>query len=267
MMRTLIPFFVGAALAAPVSAQAVHWPINGHWYEPVATPGGIDWSSATILTSVPGQHLATIADAAENAFVFGLVDVAGLWATEPSGENVGPWIGAGYVPSGPNGPNWFWSTGEPFLYTAWAAGEPNGGAPDLGGHYSATAPARAATWGDRAAIVASAPGYVIEYEFMLDRPVPGAAGGPNGFFTYWGSPGSTVVFLASLQVGFTAVPGCAGLGVNLNAPAVIGSGVTNAAGSASLTILIPPNLSGRSAFFQATERARCRVTNLVFEVL
>lgn len=263
----LLPLLAGPALAPALPAQAVFWPPNGHWYEAVSAPAGIDWMTAVAITSAPGQHLAVITDASENAFVFSLINAPLYWQADPSGENVGPWIGAGLIPGGPNGLNWYWATAEPFLYTAWASGQPNGSG-DLGAHFAdPAAPTRAATWGDRAAAAVTAPGYVVEYEFMLDGLVPGAAGGPNGLFTSWGTPGLQVTFLASLQAGATAVPGCGGLVVNLASPVAIATAVTNAGGQASRTILIPGSLAGRGAFFQAVERSACRVTNLVYEVL
>lgn len=260
-----------SALAALAPAQAVHWAPgaggNGHWYEAAAVPGGVDWTTAVQTTSTPGQHLVTLANGAENAFVFSLINTPGFWQPDGAGANVGPWIGAGIIPSGPNGPNWFWVTAENFSFTAWAAGQPDGTG-DLGGHYAdPAAPSRSATWGDRAATADLAPGYVVEYEFMMDSIVPGAAGGPNGLFTYWGTPGKQVHFLASTRAGATAVPGCGGLVVNLSNPTVIATAVTNSGGAATKTILIQAGLSGRGVFFQAVERAGCRTSNLIYEVL
>ena len=156
-------------------------------------------------------------------------------------------------------------TAEHFIHAEWAAGERNGSG-DLGGHYSSTAPARASDWGDRDA-TAQTLGYVIEYEFLMDAIVPGAAGGPNGLFARWGNPGATVHFLASTQVGGVAVPGCGGLVVNLFRPAVIGTAVASGNGTASKTILIPGSLAGRGVYFQAVDKSACRVTNLLYEVL
>ena len=74
-------------------------------------------------------------------------------------------------------------------------------------------------------------------------------------------------FLAGLQVGAVNVPGCGGLVVNLANPNVLGTGTTDAAGGATKTLLIPGSLAGRVAYFQAVDKAACRVTNLVIETL
>lgn len=269
--RRLLAVLAGILSATGAAhAQLVHWSPaaggNGHWYRAVGTPNGIDWMSAVGLTSVPGQHLATLTSVGEHAFVFALIDSPQFWQAYTTGENVGPWIGAGIIPGGPNGPNWYWVTSEAFVYNAWAVGEPNG-AGDLGAHFAAPAPARAATWGDRDAVALTAPGFVIEYEFLMDALVPGAAGGPNTLYARWGNPGANVVFLASTQAGAVVVPGCGGLVVNLQNPSVIGGAVAAPNGTAAKTIGLPGSLAGRGVFFQAVDRAACRVTNLHYQVL
>ena len=95
---------------------AVQWTVasggNGHWY----------WSNATLDTWTGskqraidiGGHLLTVANAAEQAFVWSVL--------------AGPlrWLG-GFQPPGSCEPDcgWQWVTGEEWTYTRWDAGEPS----------------------------------------------------------------------------------------------------------------------------------------------
>jgi hypothetical protein len=73
----------------------------------------------------PGWHLATITSAAENAFVFDLVDNnPDFWNCCFSGNSQGPWLGG--FKSGSNVGDYSWVTGEPFVYTNWGPLEPFG---------------------------------------------------------------------------------------------------------------------------------------------
>jgi hypothetical protein len=106
----------------------VQWPIgaggNGHFYEPVLVPGGIDWESANSAAVARGGYLATTASPEENSFVFGLVSNDPRFWVPPI--TIGPWLG-GFQPPGSPEPagNWQWITGEPFDYTNWETGEPS----------------------------------------------------------------------------------------------------------------------------------------------
>lgn len=276
MHSSLLATFIAAAPGAAIlPAQAVHWSPaaggNGHWYEFVAAPNGITWEAANVLTSVPGQHLATISDAAENDFCFALASNPAAWTTNAFGCGIGPWLG-GWQPPGSPEPagGWIWVDGATFGYTNWFSGEPNnsGGTEHVLHFFNCAGNAPAKWWNDITQTIATEVlGYVVEYEFMLEPVVPGAAGGPNVLFTRWGNPGGTVYFLAGLQAGAVNVPGCGGLVVNLANPTLLGSGTTDAAGGASKTLLIPGALAGRIAYFQAVDKGACRVTNLVIETL
>jgi len=265
---------ISLILCALSAAQAVHWSPgaggNGHWYEAVHEPGGVDWHAAHAGAMGAGGHLATAASAGENAFCFGLVDAPQFWYADGFNSNIGPWLGGFQAPGSaePAG-GWGWVTGEAWGFTNWAAGEPsNSGNTENALHFFHNpAPARASTWNDLTDSLATVLGYLIEYEFTLEPIVPGAAGGPNGLFTSWGTPGFRVYFLASLQTGSTAVPGCGGVALDIANPSVLGSANAGGGGGASLTILIPPSLRGRTAHFQAVEHAGCRVSNLVTEPL
>jgi len=79
---------------------------NGHSY--YRSTGSMTWTDARQACINMGGHLVTIANAAENTFVFN---------TWPSG-----WIG--FTDEAVEG-QWRWVTGEPVTYTNWNFGEPN----------------------------------------------------------------------------------------------------------------------------------------------
>src|SRR5258708_25157677 len=118
---------------ADVSKQAAWAPAtggNGHTYRVVAKPGLISWDAANAEAAAAGGYLATITSAAENAFVFSLIDDPTYWKQSANGH--GPWIGGYQLPgsSEPDG-GWTWvtQTGVPapedFAYSNWETGEPN----------------------------------------------------------------------------------------------------------------------------------------------
>jgi len=124
----LISLFAGVCSAAPTQ-----WSIgaggNGHFYDAVLVPSGIDWESAESACVAAGGYLATITSAAENGFVFDLVnDDSDFWIPVPHSRwpsvNIiyyeGPWLG-GYRTQDSV---WHWLTGEPFTYSNWAPGSP-----------------------------------------------------------------------------------------------------------------------------------------------
>lgn len=276
-MLSLPRSILAAALlcATELPAQAVHWSPgaggNGHWYEFVSHPGGISWDAALLATSSPGEHLASIADAAENDFCFALVNHPAHWTVNVFGCGIGPWLG-GFQPPGSAEPagGWQWVDGAALTFSNWFPGEPNnsGGTEHVLHFYNCNGSAPANWWNDITQTIATdVLGYVVEYEFLLDGIVPGAAGGPNGLFTRWGTPGNTTYFLAALQLGVTSVPGCAGLTLGIANPALLGSAASNASGAATKTIFIPGSMRGRTAHFQAADRTGCRVTNVVSEPL
>jgi hypothetical protein len=96
-----------------------------------------------------GGHLATITSAGENNFVFGLL---------PSSSPYAFFIGGSRNSSGV----WSWVTGEPWSYTNWDVGEPNGIGTQITWIHGPAAP-RPATWNDHPASDYAFYG-VIEYE-------------------------------------------------------------------------------------------------------
>jgi hypothetical protein len=93
---------------------------NGNYYQAVADPG-VTWSDARAAAATEFRgcigHLATITSAAENAFIVETFEDALLGRY---------WLGGAQDAAfGEPAGGWGWITGEPFIYTNWAGGEPN----------------------------------------------------------------------------------------------------------------------------------------------
>lgn len=117
---------------------------NGHQY--LAVPGfaGLTWDAANTLAEAQGGYLASITSAAENNFVFGLINSAPFFN---SFNGAGPAIG-GYL-NNPAG-SWAWTSGEAWNYTNWHAITPNNGPDgfDKLTYYSGFPNTPATTWDD-----------------------------------------------------------------------------------------------------------------------
>ena len=191
MKKIIIVFIVtvigGFPFATNVNAAAVQWRVsdggNGHWYEAFNVPEGIRWDEANLaaLRAGPRTHLATITSAAENDFVFNLINDPEFWfQSVPFGNAQGPWLGGLQIETGtePIG-GWRWVSAEAFSYTNWGPREPNqaGGIEEDFLHFwgmSGIAP----TWNDTAIDgtlqihgLSGELGYVIETSAV---PIPGA---------------------------------------------------------------------------------------------
>lgn len=176
-------FAVGLALMAAVlaspaaNAATVLNQENGHYYDAISMPDGIDWDDAktdaesqtyTDPNGVAYQgHLATITTEGENNFVK---------AEFPDAvKDSGHWLGGYQAPEGPEpGGGWQWVTGEDFVYTNWASGEPNDGglAENEDSLHFMNADGQ---WNDlpRATLQE---GYVVEYVAVNSPPVADAGG-------------------------------------------------------------------------------------------
>lgn len=102
---------------------------NGHYYDAVDVTNGITWPEAVSAATAAGGHLCTITSAEENQFVATLIQMNPHLLIPVDDTTRGPWIG-GFQPPGSPEPDggWTWITGEPWSFTAWAAGEPNNSA-------------------------------------------------------------------------------------------------------------------------------------------
>jgi hypothetical protein len=156
-------------LPALCLADLYQWSVedggNGHYYETVLAPAGIDWEGANTAATERGGYLATLTSAEENAFVYDLVDDDdAFWRWVGPYNAEGPFLG-GYQDSGTSDPaaNWHWVTGEIWSYTNWVPIEPSG--PELQnrlaffGYCSRMGP----QWNDVWSINYPANSYIIEY--------------------------------------------------------------------------------------------------------
>ena len=177
-----------AALLATNStgfAAPVEWKVaeggNGHFYEPFA-PGVISWTDADAAATALGGHLVTLTSAAENEFVFDLIDSETYWAPFIRADGQlqvhGPWIGLFQLPGAPEPDmGWLWVTGEPFVFNAWGTGEPNGQPTENFGEFfggPADGSVRVPLWNDRidVAVVPANASIAYVVEFAPEPPSP-----------------------------------------------------------------------------------------------
>lgn len=148
---------IGVSGAAPVT-----WGVNGHQYEVVSAPA-ISWADArsTAQSRGTGWDLATITSQGEQDFIAGLIGPA-------NGGLLEYYIGGMYL----NG-SWQWVTSEPFVFTYWGPGEPNGNSSEprlaLDGRYHVP------NWGWNDYTGAGA-SFVLGYVAEQHTPVPLPAG-------------------------------------------------------------------------------------------
>ncbi len=125
--NTTHALMIASALTASsgLGADWVTWEVsaggNGHSYLAVPASVGLTWNVAYQRAQAQGGYLATITSAAENDFVFSLINSSSFF-TAYNGS--GPAIG-GYNAGTPSNPAWSWVTGEPFTYSHWAPGQPD----------------------------------------------------------------------------------------------------------------------------------------------
>lgn len=151
---------------------------NGHFYEAVSAPF-LSWGDANAQAQAKGGYLVTLGSAQEDAFVYSLVQSAGLvssWVSSgqpgiPDGYPGGAWIGLQKI-----GADWKWVTGETFSYSNWFAGQPDGIAdPDLAAGYHTWG--TGGTWHDSGTPFTTGSGVFGHYKgFVVESvPEPGTA--------------------------------------------------------------------------------------------
>jgi hypothetical protein len=133
MLRSAVVIFALAVGLLPASASAA--PVQrpgGNYYEYV--PGALDWETARQSAENRHGKLVTIADAAENAYVLGLIGDSPTWlgARDDADDTDAVFT---------------WVTGEPFAYTNFHAGEPDDDAA-LGGQGEALVMGNDGQWSD-----------------------------------------------------------------------------------------------------------------------
>ncbi|MEZ0388614.1 MAG: C-type lectin domain-containing protein [Verrucomicrobium sp.] len=114
VLTTLLAFlFICCSRAqAAVSIGPVINPANGHVYYLLTAN---TWSASEAEAITLGGHLATINDAAEQAWVMSLF-----------GSHANLWLGLSYVvPEGSQTGEFVWASGETTTYTNWYGAEPN----------------------------------------------------------------------------------------------------------------------------------------------
>ena len=165
--------FIWLAIFSVHAQQWVRWEPtnggNGHWYKAVVNTNGLTWTQTAQLAIAEGGYLATITSAAENDFVFSLVNSPEFF--QGNGNNgSGPALG-GFQPAGSEEPagGWSWITGEPwsdaFSSTNWYGGSPDDGlgfGEDRLQYFSGTQGVPAQFWNDLPSDASNLGGYIIE---------------------------------------------------------------------------------------------------------
>jgi hypothetical protein len=137
---------------------------NGHWYKAVASSNSITWTEADQLARAQGGYLATITSAAENDFVFNLVNAPEFFWN----NGKGPLLGGFQQDRAPEPDGgWCWVSGDPWNYSNWHPTEPNNGRHPTGTEdrlqfYSGIPRTPGATWNDVNRNDTETGGYVIE---------------------------------------------------------------------------------------------------------
>lgn len=173
MITSLLLRATVAACLAIGSVQAQDWVQwdpsvggNGHWYKAVVNTNGLTWTQVAQVAIGEGGYLATITSAAENEFVFSLVNSPEFFEGN-GGNGSGPALG-GYQLEGAEEPagGWGWLTGETWGgYTNWYGGLPDDGM-GFGENrlqfFSGTQSVAAPLWNDLPADASNLGGYIIE---------------------------------------------------------------------------------------------------------
>ena len=153
--------------ASSVWAAPIQWSVasggNGHFYEAFVADTTITWNQALTAAQSKGGYLATLTSAAENNFVFSLVDNPIYW-TDAGGNSAGPWLG-GFQPGGSVEPagGWQWLNQEgPFVFSNWSTDAPNGADEDSLMFWGPFPITRSNGWNDGPAAFLNR-AYVVEY--------------------------------------------------------------------------------------------------------
>ncbi|MEQ8762664.1 MAG: sialate O-acetylesterase [Planctomycetota bacterium] len=115
--------------------------------------------------------------------------------------------------------------------------------------------------GDR--MVVSHAGLVHQGAPELKRPTPGVTGEDNLYAVLGVTPGNSVWFLAGLQPAALPIPGCGGVAVGIQNPAIFGPVTADADGNAYLKAPAPAALSGITLRLQGLDLFGCLVTSVV----
>jgi len=173
---------------------------NGHYYELVLVPGGINWLDAREAAEERAYlglrgHLATITSEQENDFI--TVD---LMAGNIVNAHVGGYQDYGAPDYSEPGGGWRWVTGEPWEYANWGDSNPNNNGDEDSVNVYASGTSYSKMWNDYPDDLGGIFGYVVEY-----RLAPAAVyhvDGVNGSDSYDGRTVETA--FATIQKGIDA---------------------------------------------------------------
>jgi hypothetical protein len=162
LLAELLVGLVVIGASEPVGAVPIQWSSlaggNDHWYELVSSSSSqITWTNAEAAAQASSfmgafGHLASITSNEEN-----------LWVHSNIVQTTSAWIGGYQAVAGDQG-SWAWSTGDAWVFTAWAAGQPDN---FLGGvqHTLYYQPIDGPKWDDAPDHWSSIPSaYVVEYQ-------------------------------------------------------------------------------------------------------
>jgi hypothetical protein len=154
-----------ASLAGASPEPWVHPDGSIHYYDAISRPSGLNWIAAFDSAEGYGGYLATITSAAENDFVFSLVDSSLYWhQRQGSGKLAGPWLGGTQDFGSPEPDSgWHWATDETMNYLNWSKGQPdNQGGNENALHFGESAGVRLPNWDDASRLDDSIRGFVRE---------------------------------------------------------------------------------------------------------
>lgn len=93
-------------------------------------------------------------------------------------------------------------------------------------------------------------------------PRPGRVNQQNTIHVRGATPGATLRFVYGFQRGVTAIPGCPGLEFDIRSATLIGSGIADSDGFASVSAFVPQAAYLKTVYLQAFEVGTCRLTNV-----
>ncbi|TAH36901.1 MAG: hypothetical protein EYC70_07920 [Planctomycetota bacterium] len=100
----------------------------------------------------------------------------------------------------------------------------------------------------------------------LRGPSPGLTQEQNSFVVSGAPPRSRVFLAYGTQSGFTAVPGCGSLSVDIQGALLLGTADAGASGNALFALRVPATFAGLPLYVQAVVPSTCDKTNTVVHV-
>lgn len=102
-------------------------------------------------------------------------------------------------------------------------------------------------------------------DLHLDNITPAIAGQNNSLTAYWPVAGDRVFYAFSIQRGYSSVPGCPDIKLELIKPKIAGSSLVDHNGLSTLNVFVPGIAKGLGVFIQAVEPKTCTVSNLIYQ--